>query len=237
MINQQLFTEAQTAFNNQQAEDNKNAEIELKEKKAEEERIKKEQSAVTAEWFKEIFSDADITSNIDGRYIQLSDRIIMFRPKYKGEAWRVNKTCINFDPQNDDEHKSVAETWIDDLSSLGRFLDQCKDKEICYNCERLAREASKPSPEISTTPAANSGAFPSRSRWEPAHEGYDLQETGLSKREYFAAKALQGILSGSISNEDLSNNFYVETAVRMADGLIAKLEGMPSPFEPTKFSS
>lgn len=43
---------------------------------------------------------------------------------------------------------------------------------------------------------------------------------GLTKREYFAAMALQGILI----QDNYREEFYAETAVKLADALIEELE-------------
>ena len=48
-----------------------------------------------------------------------------------------------------------------------------------------------------------------------------LVDIGLSKREYFAAKALQGLLSNSYSNGSYSS--YAESAVQFADALLEEL--------------
>lgn len=66
----------------------------------------------------------------------------------------------------------------------------------------------------------------------PLYDG-DIISTGLTKREYFAAIALQGLLansdlSGSMDSADeeyASNiaNWYAKRAVRCADLLIAEL--------------
>lgn len=52
--------------------------------------------------------------------------------------------------------------------------------------------------------------------------------SGLTKREYFAAMAMQGLTSG---NEDINRsdfiNYRTERAVQMADALIEQLNKQP----------
>jgi hypothetical protein len=57
--------------------------------------------------------------------------------------------------------------------------------------------------------------------FEPAFNyNVDYPEEGLTKREYFAAMALQGILSGS---QFLESERFAKLAVKAADALIAEL--------------
>ena len=49
----------------------------------------------------------------------------------------------------------------------------------------------------------------------------DVYSTGISKREYFAAKALQGILANTDHNGKYSE--YAKDAVKHADALLAEL--------------
>jgi hypothetical protein len=51
--------------------------------------------------------------------------------------------------------------------------------------------------------------------------GIDRPQEGLNIREYFAAKALQGLLSNSYSNGSYSS--YAESAVQFADALLEEL--------------
>lgn len=41
----------------------------------------------------------------------------------------------------------------------------------------------------------NESAFPYRSRWDAGNESFDLEESGMSLRDYFAAKAMQAIIA------------------------------------------
>lgn len=66
----------------------------------------------------------------------------------------------------------------------------------------------------------NDNAFPCQFEQE---DGSEVYETGLSKREYFAAMALQGLLSTS---KLLPNNAEI-IAVKMADELIKALNEQP----------
>ena len=78
----------------------------------------------------------------------------------------------------------------------------------------------------------NQPAFPTLT-WNQLESGAIVQETeseGISKREYFAAKALQGILANHWCQNDFKNNIvamdYAETAqqaIGYADALIAEL--------------
>ena len=49
------------------------------------------------------------------------------------------------------------------------------------------------------------------------------QTTGLTKREYFAAIALQGLLAGRNIESELSQDDWAEMAVQHADALIEAL--------------
>ncbi len=51
---------------------------------------------------------------------------------------------------------------------------------------------------------------------------------GLTKREYFAARAMQGLLSGEGEHWHFTNSIErTQNAVRMADALIAELNKAP----------
>lgn len=52
-------------------------------------------------------------------------------------------------------------------------------------------------------------------------EGEDWREQGLTKREYFAAAAMQGILSRAMELE--TYGYYAKCAVVQAEALIAAL--------------
>ncbi len=49
------------------------------------------------------------------------------------------------------------------------------------------------------------------------------QTVGLTKREYFAAIALQGILAGRMADSEVSDQDWAEWAVKLADELVAAL--------------
>jgi hypothetical protein len=51
--------------------------------------------------------------------------------------------------------------------------------------------------------------------------------SGLSKREYFAALAMQGILRDTNTAPHYSDESVAKSAVEMADALIAALNKMP----------
>lgn len=67
----------------------------------------------------------------------------------------------------------------------------------------------------------NEPAFARASFYHP-DGGYDHPQAGLTKREYFAAMAMQGILANPHQN-DLSINLMVEYSVDCADLLIEQL--------------
>lgn len=73
----------------------------------------------------------------------------------------------------------------------------------------------------------------------PAHPATDLLESvleldgqdviGLTKREYFAAMAMQGLMVQAIAgnhniNDDFNNHYRAKFAVDMADELLKQLE-------------
>lgn len=68
---------------------------------------------------------------------------------------------------------------------------------------------------------AHDPAFPAQSR--NGHEDFNPPVWGLTKREYFAGVALQGILSNP-ANEHKPLDIVVGAAVDLAKGLIARLE-------------
>lgn len=50
-----------------------------------------------------------------------------------------------------------------------------------------------------------------------------LQE-GLTKREYFAAMAMQGILAGRKENLKHTNEFFAKVSIDIADALLTELD-------------
>jgi hypothetical protein len=74
-----------------------------------------------------------------------------------------------------------------------------------------------------TEKAKQFGNQPAFSRPAFYHESgcMDYPEQGLTIRQYFAAKALQGLLSNSYSNGSYSS--YAESAVQFADALLEEL--------------
>jgi hypothetical protein len=52
-----------------------------------------------------------------------------------------------------------------------------------------------------------------------------IRNTELSKREYFAAMAMQAILSHYEAYSDMSDEHVAENACDVADALLAKLNG------------
>lgn len=60
--------------------------------------------------------------------------------------------------------------------------------------------------------------------------------SGLTKREYFAAMAMQGLEASNFSNaeqEFMTEKEIVNRAVRLADGLIEELNEKPTITEPS----
>ncbi len=77
---------------------------------------------------------------------------------------------------------------------------------------------------------ANELAFPNRNRAEPNDEYSDY---GLTKREYFAAMAMQGFLANPLALETAANDDVIKAAfaghiaamsVECADALLVELE-------------
>lgn len=58
----------------------------------------------------------------------------------------------------------------------------------------------------------------------PAHPHYYGVEIGLTKREYFAALALQGIIANQSYNDVTTKNICRD-AIDFADNLLKELEG------------
>lgn len=76
----------------------------------------------------------------------------------------------------------------------------------------------------------NEPAFPSDHEWSEG--GKDLlgapvivhrKSFGLSKREYYAGLAIQGLLSNTDTLSDTQIVFFAEKAVKAADALMAEL--------------
>lgn len=59
---------------------------------------------------------------------------------------------------------------------------------------------------------------------EPAFPTGIEVDGGLTKREYFAARAMQGLISTYTINRDGHTKYTAETAVQYADALIAEPE-------------
>lgn len=73
---------------------------------------------------------------------------------------------------------------------------------------------------------AGGAAFPTL---DDAGSGLGLREWGLSKRDYFAAKALQGMLSNCTGSFGVSqtsaNNVIARSAYALADAMLRAREG------------
>jgi hypothetical protein len=73
--------------------------------------------------------------------------------------------------------------------------------------------------------SANNGNYPAMPQeWEAYVEG--MEQTGLTKREYFAGLAMQGLLSpiGSTKFEhEFQHEYLAMDAVASADALLAEL--------------
>jgi hypothetical protein len=65
------------------------------------------------------------------------------------------------------------------------------------------------------------------SPWDSAFPNECTQEHGLSKREYFAAMALQGILANPATKDSDPSKDIAIDAVMLADRLIEQLNDIP----------
>lgn len=63
-------------------------------------------------------------------------------------------------------------------------------------------------------------AFPTTAYWEEKPFGVD---EGMTLRDYFAAKALQGLVASPVVNL-ISNDAYAQRAYQYADAMIAERE-------------
>jgi len=64
-------------------------------------------------------------------------------------------------------------------------------------------------------------AFPDPGRAQSAKQRAQLTETGMSLRDYFAAKALQGLYAGGKANEHASDATLAKWSYAMADAMLA----------------
>ena len=71
---------------------------------------------------------------------------------------------------------------------------------------------------------ANSAAFPCEQGTDPNGDWNMSFEPGMTKREYFAVMALQGMLASDLKDE-FSLEIQARCAVRAADALLAELGG------------
>ena len=71
---------------------------------------------------------------------------------------------------------------------------------------------------------ANSAAFPCEQGTDPNGDWNMSFEPGMTKREYFAVMALQGMLASDLKSE-FSLEMQARCAVRAADALLAELGG------------
>jgi len=62
-------------------------------------------------------------------------------------------------------------------------------------------------------------------RFDTQHEAETFNEWGLSKREWFAGMALQGIASGKYDFKDTKE--MAQSAYRMADAMLQAWQGTP----------
>ena len=67
----------------------------------------------------------------------------------------------------------------------------------------------------------NIPAFPSRNRWDP--DNVDLNSEGMTLRDYFAAKAMQGMIASGVT-VDIDKEYIfqtrAETAYAIADAMM-----------------
>lgn len=59
-------------------------------------------------------------------------------------------------------------------------------------------------------------AFPNK---KIDNHGYDVYSTGMDLRDYYAAKAMQGLMSTAF-NENVSRDQIAEVAYKMADSMM-----------------
>lgn len=75
-----------------------------------------------------------------------------------------------------------------------------------------------------STENANESAFPFEyNSWED-NDLVRRAKSGMSKREYFAAMAMQGICATGITKEGTNHEYFAQQAVKIADELLKQLE-------------
>jgi len=76
-----------------------------------------------------------------------------------------------------------------------------------------------------TTMAEKEGAIPMNKN-DPAFPTLEIDNPGLTKREYFAAKAMEGIMESLVTDKsgDFGYDFRSKMAVKQADALSKALE-------------
>ena len=73
------------------------------------------------------------------------------------------------------------------------------------------------------------GDFPAFPTWEMGGQGPEPSCDGLTKREWFAAMAMQGLLARLGAGEGGVRNGIAFESVKMADLVISQLNATPSP--------
>lgn len=82
---------------------------------------------------------------------------------------------------------------------------------------------------------SNEGAFPRSHSEDSWNEEQHFAQKGLSKRELFAAIAMQGLLSGH-PKQVHGHNQTAEIAIKHADALIEELSKVEKKYEITNIS-
>jgi hypothetical protein len=68
-------------------------------------------------------------------------------------------------------------------------------------------------------------AFPVRNRWDSGNDSFDLEDSGMTLRDYFAGQALVGLISVRDGiGEDLWMDTISKRAYKLADCMIAVSE-------------
>ncbi len=66
-------------------------------------------------------------------------------------------------------------------------------------------------------------AFPDPGRAQSAKQRENLTETGMSLRDYFAAKVMQALISNAhLLKADMGNEMIAASAYKMADAMLAE---------------
>jgi len=102
-------------------------------------------------------------------------------------------------------------------------FEEYKDELLAYK-----KECEKEWDKREKERKKHQAAFPIRNRWDSSQEGWDLIENGMELRDYFAAQALMGSLSGMNSESHITSDSiarkYAEEAYLLADAMLEERE-------------